>query len=48
MTISRVPQGEPKRWENGCLSLLLRLAVFFILWCVAAYLYLRYGDPFTY
>lgn len=48
MTISRVPAGEPKRWKNGCLSLFLRLAVLFILFCAAAYWILQFYNPLTY
>ncbi len=42
MTISRVPAGEPKRLRNGCLSILLRLAILLVILAAMIYAALKY------
>lgn len=49
MTISRVPRDEPKRWRNGCFSVVVRLVLLLIILGAVVYAALRYGEPgFTY
>ncbi len=46
MTISRIPKDEPKRWKNGCFSVLVRLLILAVV--LGAVLYAALYWAFTY